>query len=140
MVRTCPACGQQNRLPSARIGDRARCGRCKEPISPPDEPLEVDSAEFHEITKAAKVPVLVDFWAEWCAPCKLAASEVERVAHDLAGRALVLKVDTDRHPDLAGLFDVRGIPNFLIMKDGKKVYQRAGLVDHHELRRWLETA
>ena len=140
MIRTCSGCGQQNRLPAARLGDSPRCGSCKRPLSPPAEPLDVDSAEFHEITRSAKVPVLVDFWAEWCGPCHMASSEVKRVARDLAGRALVLKVNTEQQPDIAGLFDVRGIPNFLVMKNGRKVFQQAGLVDHKEMRRWLETA
>jgi thioredoxin 2 len=140
MIRTCAACGQQNRVPAARIGDQPHCGKCKLRIDPPSEPLDVDGADFEEITKTATLPVLVDFWAEWCGPCKLAGTEVKRVARDLSGRALVLKVNTDRHPEIANRFQVRGIPNFLVMKGGKKVFQQAGLVDHKEMERWLETA
>jgi len=127
-------------VPAARIAEQPHCGKCQSRLEPPDEPLDVDAAEFDEITTSAKLPVLVDFWAEWCGPCKLATSEVKRVARDLTGRALVLKVNTERHPELANRFQVRGIPNFLVMKDGKKIFQQAGLVDHNEMQRWLETA
>ena len=84
--------------------------------------------------------VLVDFWADWCMPCRMAAPEVKHVAHDLAGRAVVLKVDTERSPRLAARYNVRGIPNFAVFKAGKLVHQQAGLVNRDVMRSWLERA
>jgi thioredoxin 2 len=139
-VRACPSCGRKNRIPVTHLADIGRCGACKAELPAVGEPIDADPAFFDEVVRSAKVPVLVDFWAEWCGPCRMAAPEVKRTAGNMAGRALVLKVDTEAHPELAARFNVRGIPNFLILKDGQVVAQRPGLVSHTQLEQWLRSA
>jgi len=139
-VSPCGSCGTKNRVPAEHLADTGRCGVCKAPIPPVSEPIEADERSFDEIIARAGVPILVDFWASWCGPCRMAAPEVQALAREMRGQALVLKVDTEAQPHLAARFGIQSIPNFIVFQGGQPMYQQAGVAPRSEMRRWLESS
>jgi thioredoxin 2 len=122
------------------LADRGRCGACKANLGPLDAALDVDAATFEDVIQNARVPVLVDFWAPWCGPCRSVAPEVQRLASEVAGEALVLKLNTDTHPDLAARYGVSGIPNFIVFSGRQVLAQQSGAMGRAALQRMLRQA
>jgi thioredoxin 2 len=123
----CAACGRQNRLAFPALGRAVRCGQCKAPVAPPAVPLEApDPQAFDAAAAASALPLIVDFWAAWCGPCRMVAPEIERVAREAAGRYLVLKVDTDRLTDVAARFRIQSIPTLAVVYGGREIDRVSG--------------
>jgi thioredoxin 2 len=127
VIVACANCGKKNRLAFERLGDAVKCGECKEPIKPPAEPIEVRStADFDHLVANSSLPILVDYWAPWCGPCRMVAPELQKVASRQAGRALVVKINTDELADLGQRAGVRSIPTLTIVAGGKEVARESG--------------
>jgi thioredoxin 2 len=130
----CPNCGKNNRVPA--VGDgKPKCGNCHIAL-----PWIADARDdtFAEVVEAATIPVLVDLWATWCAPCRMVSPALEQVAADLAGRIKLVKVDVDQSPELSRRFTVKAVPTLLILDRGKEVARQAGAAPAPVLRRWVE--
>ena len=133
----CQFCETWNRIDASRAADRPKCGKCGKPILL-DRPLKLDAETFDRTIRESEVPVLVDFYADWCGPCKMMAPFVDELAAEYQGRALVAKLDTDRAPAISQGYQVRGIPTTIVFSGGSEVKRQVGAVPLGELRKLLE--
>jgi thioredoxin 2 len=132
----CPHCDAVNRVPPERPLQAAKCGTCHKPLFT-GAPLPVDGARFDRHLSRNDVPVVVDFWADWCAPCHAMAPVYARVCRDTEPAMRFLKLDTDKNPEIAARYAIRGIPTLIVFDQGKAVATRAGASDAASLKGWL---
>ncbi|MDC9824998.1 thioredoxin TrxC [Devosia sp. ZB163] len=135
-IIVCPHCGSSNRIAAGRPLKEAKCGKCHQMLFD-GQPAPVDAAAFDRHVQRSDVPVVVDFWADWCGPCHAMAPSFEAAARELEPRMRFLKLDTEAEPQIAGRYNIRGIPNLIVFKKGQILGQRAGAMDGRTLTSWL---
>ena len=135
----CQFCGSWNRIDAARVTDRPKCGKCERPFLL-DRPVALDDESFARTVEGTDVPVLVDFYADWCGPCKMMAPSVDQLAAKYQGRALVAKLDTERAQGVAGQYEIRGIPTVVVFEQGREARRQTGAVPLGALERLLGAA
>ena len=141
LIVSCGSCGKKNRLAYERLGDAVICGQCKQPIKMVAEPIELhSSADFDRLVAKASVPIVVDYWAPWCGPCRMVAPELQKVAARQAGQAVVVKVNTDELADLGQRFGIRSIPTLAVFAGGKEVAQETGARPAAEIEAFIARA
>jgi thioredoxin 2 len=135
---SCPSCGTLNRVDLARLEDGPRCADCGQPFEL-DRPQTVSGEALDRIVAETAVPVLIDFYADWCGPCRIMAPVLDQLARDRAGEVLVGKLDTDRDSDVVTRFRIRGIPTLIVFAGGREVARRVGVVLRSELDALLDS-
>ncbi|HYG22678.1 MAG TPA: thioredoxin [Verrucomicrobiae bacterium] len=138
IILSCTQCGSRNRLAYDRLNQTFRCGRCQTQLGPPNEPLNVESAaQFDALTQSSSLPVLVDFWADWCGPCKMVAPELQKVASQNAGEFIVAKVNTELLSQVAQRFSINSIPTLILFRHGRDVTRQSGAMPAAAIRHFV---
>jgi thioredoxin 2 len=135
IIIPCPHCDTQNRLPAERRG-QGKCGTCHKPLFT-GQPLVLDGARFSRHADAADLPLVVDFWAQWCGPCRAMAPFFEAVAKELEPRVRLAKIDTDAEQELAARFRIQAIPTLILFRGGQEVARQSGALMGSQLRQWI---
>ena len=139
MELVCPSCSAVNRVPDERLGEQPVCGRCGAALVA-GEPRELDETGFERMLERHGMPLVVDFWAPWCAPCRMMAPQFEAAARQMAGRVSFVKVNTDLEPDVATRMGIRGIPTLALFAGGREIARTSGAMPAADLIRWIERA
>lgn len=141
VIIACGACGKKNRLAYEKLGDAVRCGQCKQPLKAPGVPIELhQTADFDRLVAKSSLPVVVDYWAPWCGPCRMVAPELQKVAARQAGRMIVVKVNTDELSDLGQRFNIRSIPTLAVFANGREAARTSGARPASEIEAWVDQA
>jgi thioredoxin 2 len=133
----CPACGAVNRVAAGRLGDGPRCGTCKQPLFT-GKPVTLDEASFPRQVGRSDIPVVVDFWAPWCAPCRMMAPAFEQAAAQLEPRVRLARLNTEEAPSLAAQYDIRSIPTLAVFRSGREVARQMGALGGPQLVQWIQ--